>query len=44
MSKATCFISHSPIFMNGTFTYQIIYKIPNVDDRRKFTGHVNLIR
>lgn len=28
----------------GTYTYEIIVKLPNVDQRKKYTGIVNLIR
>ena len=29
---------------DGVYTYHIVYKIPQVDDRRVLTGHVTLIR
>jgi hypothetical protein len=28
----------------GTYTYKIIYKNPNVDERKIVVGHVTLIR
>ena len=30
--------------MTGSYTYEIIVKLPNVDQRKKYTGIVNLIR
>ena len=29
---------------SGTYTYEIIVKLPNIDQRKKYTGIVNLIR
>jgi len=29
---------------NGTYTYMITVKLPSIDERRSFYGHVNLIR
>jgi gliding motility-associated-like protein len=29
---------------SGTYTYEIIVKLPNIDERKKYTGIVNLIR
>ena len=28
----------------GTYTWKIIYKIPNLDEYKTVSGHVNLIR
>jgi gliding motility-associated-like protein len=28
----------------GSYTYEIIVKLPNIDQRKKYTGIVNLIR
>jgi gliding motility-associated-like protein len=30
--------------MTGSYTYEIIVKLPNIDQRKKYTGMVSLIR